>query len=329
MSRKTVTFRSQTMGSISDLIRDEGLVCQESQSMLSFLAGELILYLDEGVDLSPTVLFCTDAAAVFSGIPVSTGHIIGTAPLHANAIKRVLKECAPLAKGSWNVYIERTSAFNCNYGVFSYVASPTTIPLPEAIGVTSAGTCLMIRKVGPNTIEVKGSKGNELLLGFSTTKEEETQHINPVKGFAAACCGDLPPGAFADEFRTYFKRLLEEGLGRSHGAILACASSPSLKDIGDLEDGIEIAPQLDFFVPYRDYRVDNTAESILRLQSAEGLFSGILQADGIIMFDTRGRLVAYRIFYRSSQRAETKASASLAAPAVGHSRGSNRWWGDR
>lgn len=300
MSRKTVTFRSQTMGNISDLIRDEGLVCQESQSLLNFLAGELLDYQDEGRKLSPTILFCTDAVGIFSGFPVSVRHEIGKAPLVANSIKQVLKQCAPLAVGSWNIYIERTSSTEFCYGVFSYVASPTTIPLREAIGVVQGSVCLLLRKTGASTIEVKGAKGNELALVFSTTREEESQPANPILPFARSCCRDIPTSSTSQEFRIYFGRLLELGLTQSHGAILTCSPQKALKDITDLQDGIVIAPKLDFYAAYSAYRTDGTAESILRLKSAEELLGGILQSDGIVLFDSLGSLIAYRIFFRPS-----------------------------
>jgi hypothetical protein len=68
--------------------------------------------------------------------------------------------------------------------------------------------------------------------------------------------------------------------------------------MGDMKDGVEIVPKLDFLAAYSTYRSDNSAESILRLQSAEELFKGILECDGIVVFDTAGCLVAYRVFYR-------------------------------
>jgi hypothetical protein len=313
MARKTVTFRSQTVGSVSDFISDEGLNCQESQNLLSALAGALLSYKDEGVELSPTILFCTDAAAVFESFPGSVKHAVGTAPLGAACVKQVLKDCAPLATRSWSIFIERTPQGQARYGVFNYITLPTTLPLHEAIGITSGVTCLLLRKVSPTTIEVLGSKGNELSLVFSTTREDETHAASPVGPFALDCCRDIPGGSYTVDFRSYFKLLLEEGLSRCHGTILVCATEPVLSNMGDMKDGIEIVPKLDFFAAFSTFRSDGSAESILRLQSAEELFSGILQCDGIVVFDTTGCLVAYRVFYRPSQ----PGPVGSAAPAGG------------
>ena len=298
MSRKIVTFRSQTISNIGDLIQDEGLTCHASQNLLAFLAGELLAYRDEGVDLAPVIMFCTNAEKVFQSFPGSVRHTIGNAALHADSIKRVLKDCAPLATRSWSIFIERINQDQIQYGVFNYITLPTTLPLSEAIGLTSVGTCLLLRKIDPSTIEVRGAKGNDLCLVFSTTREEAKQYASPVGSFAEDCCRDIANNSIAVEFKVYFKRLLEDGLSKCHGTMLVCAANPSLKTMGEMKDGIEISPKLDFLAAYQTYRSDVSAESILRLQSAEELLTGILQCDGILVFDTNGCLVAYRVFYR-------------------------------
>ena len=100
-NQKTITFRSQVTGNISDLIQDEGLTCQPSLDFLCALVGGLLRYRDEGVELSPTILFSTDIASVLSGFPGSVKYFIGEAEVAPNSVKNVLKDCAPLAMGNW------------------------------------------------------------------------------------------------------------------------------------------------------------------------------------------------------------------------------------
>src|SRR5712691_8476465 len=118
-TQTTVTFRTETVGRISDLIQDEGLTCLASQNVLSFLAGALLNYRHEGVELSPTVLFSMDADAVLQGFPGAVRHSVGAAPLTPESAERVLKECAPLAINNWYIYIERSGPETLKYGVFT------------------------------------------------------------------------------------------------------------------------------------------------------------------------------------------------------------------
>ena len=88
---------------------------------------------------------------------------------------------------------------------------------------------------------------------------------------------------------------------------MACSKTKDLDQVADLHDGIIISPQLDFFGGFSAYRSDSSAESILRLRSSEELFSGILQSDGIVLFDASGSLIAYRVFYRPTVTSSTHA----------------------
>jgi hypothetical protein len=104
---------------------------------------------------------------------------------------------------------------------------------------------------------------------------------------------------------------MDYGLSRCHGTIRVCTEKKSIIEMEELKDGIELQPKLDFFSAYSNYRTDGTADSILRLQSAEELFIGILQCDGIVVFDTKGSLIAYRVFYRTNQSDSYGSSAPV------------------
>ncbi|MGH9533416.1 MAG: hypothetical protein ACRD2E_01005 [Terriglobales bacterium] len=307
--KRAVTFRQQTKGSITEFIEDEGLVCQESQNLLSALAGALLSYRHEGAELSPVVLFCTDAGKVFKSFPGTVKYEIGRVPLGAPAVDSVLKDCAPLAARSWSIFIEKTANSLARYGVFSYIRTPTALPLPEAVGMVTDATCVLLRRSSMSSIELRGSKGNELSLNFSTTREEQVVPAeSPAELFALDCCRGLGASANATDFRSYFKRMLADCISTCHGTILACAPDTDLKGLNEFRDGIVIDPGLDFFGAYDAYRSDQSAESILTMQSAEELLGGILRSDGIVVFDTRARLLAYRVFF---------GAARVAGPAAG------------
>ena len=122
------TVRNQTTGSINDLLQDENLQCVQSQNLLTYLVGALVNYKEEGVDLSPSILFCESVGRVFEAIPGVVRYQIGEAPLSPEAGPQILKDCAPLAGRHWLVFIERKNADQTAYGVFSYPVLPTALP---------------------------------------------------------------------------------------------------------------------------------------------------------------------------------------------------------
>ncbi len=310
---RVVTFRSQTMGQIADLIHDEGLSCQASQDILSFLAGTLVRYQDEGIELIPNILFCEDADSALKTFPGAVRYQVGAAPLTSDSVNRILKECAPLTVGGWCIYIERTSTTDLKYGVFNYLQLPTTIPLAEAISLMPDLFCVLVRRTSPSTIEIRGSKGNSLSLIFSTVREQPIQS-DPISAFAIDCCLDL---GNADDFRIYFQRLLEQALTRSHGTILATTRSNNLRGISELKDAIPVVPKLDIYAAFMGYREIGSAESIVTLQNRESLLTGLLHCDGIVMFNTQGCVIAYRVFYRPGSQDPVRAEPLAGGPAAG------------
>jgi hypothetical protein len=271
-------------------------MCQASQNILSYLSGALLNYRDEGVELSPKVLFCLNSGALFEYFPGTIKYSIGAVSTSPDSIKRILKDCAPLAAQNWNIFIERENGINLKYGVFSYSKLPTALPLEEAISLSPSSVCLLVKKTSQSTVEILGSKGNALSIMFSTMRENVAT-ADPISPFSGDCCAGIDNEEFASEFRDYFYRLLGRMLARSHGTIIAC-SGEGLSEVEELSDGIPIDPKLDFFSIYSEFRRFSTVETILKLQSFEELLLGILQCDGVVVFDTKGAVVAYRVFYK-------------------------------
>jgi len=237
-NQKAITFRSQVKGNIADLIEDEGLNCQQSVEFLSALAGGLLQYRDEGVELSPAILYSTDVDSVLVSFPGSVKYAVGEAEVTPNSVKRVLKDCAPLAKKNWCIFIERTASPRLKYGVFYYNTLPTTLPIIDAISVCANVMCVLVTKTSPSTIEITGSKGNVLSVVFSTTREERVAVDSPVNDFAKDCCSSIVESGDGIGFNKYFSHLLNKVLTESHGTILICCSTARLHSIGELQDGI-------------------------------------------------------------------------------------------
>jgi hypothetical protein len=306
-SNTTLTFRNQTTGSINDLLEDEGLQCLQSQNLLTYLAGALLNYKEEGVELAPSILFCESVSKVFQAIPGLVRYQIRTVALSADSGSRILKDCAPLTSRNWFIFVERVNGHELAYGVFSYPLLPTTITLSEAISLPEGVFSVLLRKVSSNTVEVAGAKGNKLALVFSTMREQTTAARDPIDAFAGNCCRDVPGEPAVEGFQGYFKRLLEQALTASHGTILACANVADLSGIVQLKDAVLVQPMLDFREAFTEYQQTSSAEAIVKLQSYEDLLFGFLRSDGIVIFDTKGCVMAYRVFFREANDAPASA----------------------
>ncbi len=293
----SITFRDQSTGRINDLLVDEGMVCAQSQNLLSHLAGALLNYKDEGIEFSPPVVLCGSIVSFLKAFPGSISHSIGTAPLDPSSAPLILKDCAPLTNRNWSIFIERTDATTVAYGVFTYFKLPTAIPLHEGITIDPNQFCVLVRKIAANTIEMRGARGSVLKLIFSTVRDAVVAEA-PIALFCDACCSDISDPKLQAGFRTYFGRIIEELVSASHGTMLICGRDVDLGAVPEMQDSVPVVPLLDFRAAFAEYQTSNTAGSILNLQRCEELLQGFLRCDGIVLFDTSGRVSAYRVFYR-------------------------------
>jgi hypothetical protein len=264
---------------------------------LGYLAGALLRYKDEGVEFTPTVVLCGSIQDFLKAFPGSVSHTIGKAPLDPSSGPKILKDCGPLSSRNWFIFIERTGDGYVNYGVFTYFRLPTAIPLHEGINIDPNQFCVLIRKVSINTIELRGAKGNVLTLIFSTEREAATS-VTSIERFATACCARVLDAKISRDFKTYFVRLLETVLTSCHGTILVCAENLNLAGVPEMQDAVPVSPLLDFESAFLEFHTTNTAGSILTLQRCEELLHGFLRCDGMVVFDTHGRVVAYRVFFK-------------------------------
>lgn len=306
MPNQIISFRSQTKGEVSDFIEVEGLTCQPTQNIISHLAGSLLRYHEEGKELNPVVLYCESADSLISSLPGSTIYEIGQAPLTAESVKRILKDCATLATVPWSIWIERTNGETLRYGVFSYMPLPTSITLYEALNVINAKFAILVRKISHTTVGIFGSKGNSLSLVFSTIRDESAQS-SLIDTFTRDCsAGVAVNGDDLSAFRTFMRNLIDRALSASHGTILVTADSQTLFKLKEIGERVILNPKLDFYSAFKDYRTIQSAEAILRLQSMETLLYGFVNSDGIVALDACAKVHSYRIFYKGSKKDDNK-----------------------
>lgn len=292
---------------------DEGLACAKSQDLLAYLAGALLNYKYEGVHFAPNIIFCKNIEDVLKVFPGAIRYNVGRASLSANSGSKILKDCAPLSNQNWSVFVERIDENEVTYGVFTYYILPTAVQLHEGIEINDGIFSILLRKKNDNTIELKSAKGNVLSLIFSTLREVTNLEESCVKRFSEDCCvkvDALSPESKA-EFRVYLNRLLGAALTSSHGAILLCGDQKKLGKIAALKDFVPVDPPLDFFRLFSEYTSVKSDGSLSSLLRAEELLEGFLRSDGMVAFDQRGRVVAYRTFYRATGAAKDKKEAPV------------------
>lgn len=292
-----VSLRDGLQSGIADLLKAEDMSCAPTMDGLVHAIVALARYREEGVALFPQVFICDDAKELASIIQAQDLICIGEGPREGATVEHVLKRCAPLARQNWAVYIERGEK-SFSYGVFRTSSQPLAVRPAEAL-VSTAGNppshAVMAYQIGPDVVEVLASCGRRLHVHFSAARWTEPSPRQAVNDLADAITADLSPEIRVDARRFLFKSLAG-ALRTSHGTIVAVTkefAEPVQKLFADCSP---LKPVLDLGSRIQDYKASPGGEELAALTSSADLLEGVLGSDGVTVFSTDSKVLAYRAF---------------------------------
>ena len=301
----TVSMQESTIGAVAKFMEREGCECLQSIKLLSFLAGALQRYEEEGVVLNPRVLLCNRIDTFSRSLPGGRFLVFGRLEFSNDAGKHILKQCATLTRAGWTVFVERNAdGTEARFGVLSSLASPTSIELRDMVMLErdpSLGhpeLAVLVEQIDPKTVLFSGSRGNTLRIVFSTTRISKDE-ANEVQQFSDLCCSNVD----GLEFKAYLRSILGRSLKESYGTILVCRSTGAITEVKGMNDAVLLDPPLDLKDAFTAYKTFGNADSILELQRSEALLIGMLQSDGIVVFDDQGAVTAYRVIFQDTRAA--------------------------
>lgn len=297
----TVSLRDTTRGQLTDFLERENKECAHSNKVISGLIGKLWNYREEGVEISPAVVYTDDIVDFSKKLPGFSKIPLGRCDASEDAAKRILKDCAPLTGESSLIYVERKDDGKVlNYGIFSFLRSPTALRIEEVLHLDETQFAVLIKKSSPTTLRVTGARRNSVSILMSTVRENDNSE-SEIERFV----NDLTSGIEEDRqhFQQYLHRLLVRELSECHGTILVCSATDDHPDPASLSDRIPLSEGLDLYDLFETFRKDEDAESLLKLQRAEELLRGFLACDGMIVLSCRGSIVSYRVFFKPDAEA--------------------------
>jgi hypothetical protein len=210
----TVSLQESTTGAVTQFMEREGCECLQSIKLLSFLAGTLPGYKEEGVALNTDVLLCNSIERFSRSLPGGRFLVLGKLEFNIDAGKQILKQCGTLAHAGWTVFVERNqNGTGARFGVFSFLASPTSVRLRDMVTLDRDATlgdpelAVLAEQIDPKTVLFSGSRGNTLQISFSTTrilKNDATE----LQQFSDACCSSSGNAEFTAFFASLLRRTL-------------------------------------------------------------------------------------------------------------------------
>lgn len=295
---ENITFRTQLIGGVTEF-------CQGSQ--LQFLTNALHLvelvvmlahYREEGVSLFPKVYLTNDKNTLIAMLPDGEILKIGSSNPDVNGVKTAVKKCAPLATNGWLIYIE-ASEDSLEYGVFKGSGNPISVLVDDVLMTESDGFFVVkISQVADECVEVRSNRGGQHFIFLNHRKEDSPPPLQYLDRLIYSITEKAHPDD-REPTISFLSRLFFSALKESHGCIIAVtnmAKAPKFLS----EDGVILEHPIDFSQLVFDLKKERIEPS--HLDSKGHLLAGMLNSDGIILFDNKGRLLGYNCFVKVSNK---------------------------
>ncbi|WP_157644117.1 hypothetical protein [Burkholderia ubonensis] len=293
-----ITFRTQLLGGVSDFCADCGLQLFTNPLHLVELIVALARYKEEGVRLNPQVYVASDIAALAAMLPDGERLKIGTTTADVKGIKEALKKTAPLATDGWSMYVQILNGLE--YGVFRGSGNPLSVAVDDVLLESVAPLKVVkIFCVADECVEIRASTGHYHHIFLDHRKEDTPPPLQYLDRLVSAITNESNP-EHRDPLRSFLKKLLFTAMRESHGCLIAVTNMTRAPAFIS-GDGIFLETPIDFVdlvAELKRGKIDTTV-----LTNKGSLLKGMLNSDGIILFDERGRLLGYNCFVKVKHEA--------------------------
>lgn len=299
---KLASLRDNTLASVAEFLLDENF---ENNTLLKEGIVELINlisdYFEEGEHLFPEVLITNNSKEFFKTI--SNREVqIAEEPLNISEFKNVIKLCAPLAIGSWIIYIQ-VKDNKIKYGLVDAEMTETSPSIYEQtvgqLKVEPKGINIAyLRNIGAKTVELTGLK-KQLIVSLTLDKIEPSgdNEIAKISNHISMSCNE----DFRNPISTFIQKTISETIKQGHGNLIGVVndSEESIAALkAELNDGIYLNTPIDIedYVIYTEN--EKTNESSVSLMAYSKIMISMLNHDGITILTQKAKIIGYHMFIK-------------------------------
>lgn len=255
-------------------------------------------YQEEGQKLYPEILIVTDWD-YFKSIS-NREIIVSIAEISTSEFSKILKLCAPLAVGNWNIVIE-VKGSQLKYGLIDAEIIETSPSLYEQtvgrLGIVQEDYSLAyIRNIGSKTVELIGQKSRLVVsLDLTELNLEESNDVQNI-GEQIACNCDTE---IKETINTFINKTLNEAIRIGHGNLIAIIDDneemiASLKE--KFNDCIYLGKPIDFQEFIKNCEVEKSNDTSVNLLSHSKILISMLNHDGITIMTNTAKVIGYHMF---------------------------------
>lgn len=289
---RNITFRTQLVGGVSEFCTESNLLLIQNNLHLVELIVMLARYQEEGVNLCPKVYLTSDVKSMTAMIPGGDVLKIGCCDLNISGLKDAIKKCAPLATDGWLIYLSGCSQ-TAEFGLFRGPTNPISVRVDDVLMTkTEQMSVVKLYQVASDCVEVHCNNGSGFNIFLNHRKEESSAPLESFDALISTITSEATEKQ-AEPTTTFLSKILIESLRKSHGCLIAVTSHsqapPSLS-----EDGVFFETPIDYaeLVELASRNEVDASDLI----SKGSLLQGMLNSDGIVLFDNKARILGYNCF---------------------------------
>ena len=295
---ENITFRTQLVGGVAEFCHASALPILGDTLNLVELIVKLARYQEEGVKLCPKVYITNNIEQIKTLLPGGEALKIGSASPDVDGIKEALKKCAPLATEGWLLYIQNNSD-SIEYGLFRGSESPISVLVDDVLMTPEEDFKLVkVFQVADECVEVRSNNGEYHYIFLDHRKESAKPPLHYLNDLVSTICESVDP-EHKEATISFLKKLLFESLRQSHGSLIAVTNMKRApKFLSD--DGVILDQPIDFPILIASLKKNDIPASYI--ESKASLLKGMLNSDGILVFDSTAKLLGYNCFVKSSKK---------------------------
>jgi hypothetical protein len=290
------------MASIAEFLLDENF-----KNSIALKEGVLDLinlisdYFEEGTALYPEVLITNNSNEIFKTIS-HREIFIAEEELSARVFKNIIKLCAPLAIGSWIIFID-VGDKSLKYGLVNAEMTETSPSIYEQIvgslkvEITDINIAYL-KNIGGKAVELTGLK-RRLIVSLSLEEIEASNHnvVQAISDEITKKCENV----YRTQISTFLNKTIEEALKQGHGNLIGVISDEVwCEEFRSLfSDGVYLRNPIDLadLVIYTEN--EKTNESSYSLMAYSRVFSSMMNHDGIILINDKAKVLGYHLLINS------------------------------
>lgn len=265
-------------------------------------------YREEGVRCFPEIVLTTDLNTALQPISPKQLVHIATIPLQGLDLRSVLKLCAPHCDEGWIIYIDvLKDKSQASYGLLNAELVETAIPARAALlaGQNDPPLIYLSRR-SHSIVRIESPNKAALFINLGVQKPIEVEDYS--NELAKVMVGDLDP-ELKTSAQTFFEKLLAQALREGHGNLIGVVTDTA-ESIAEAHAAITDGKLLDCPLDLGDPLVravgsgrNIDTEAMMLLTVRKSLVRSFLGQDGITVFTTKGRIIAFNVFVKSALNA--------------------------